>query len=293
MSGKIKLILFALLLFPAFQLFGQDWTVPVDQSSVQNPQDYNLKNVKSGKSLYMLNCKSCHGEPGKLNALPLVPVPPDVTDEKMQANSEGDLFYKITNGRGAMPQFETVLSEDDRWRIVNFIMNYNPERTAVLIEVPPVKAKIWASVNEENEAIEVIIEVVNKDGSYTTLANVPVIFSVKKVFGHLPIGTGITEDDGRLEFVVPETLIGDEQGLTNIVVSLNEDYEAKAFELDNAKVATPNYLTGLIKPGVIWSTNDNMPKWLIFFFVTLVVGAWLAIGYVVIQIVKIKKFSKE
>jgi mono/diheme cytochrome c family protein len=293
MSGKIKLIIFALFLFPAFQLFSQDWTVPADQSSIQNPQDYNLKNVKSGKNVYMLNCKSCHGDPGKFNALPLVPLPPDITDEKMQANSEGDLFFKITNGRGAMPQFETVLSEDDRWRIVNFIMNYNPGRTAILIESPAIKAKIWASVDEENEAIEVIIEVENKDGSFTTLANVPVIFSIKKIFGHLPIGTGITKEDGRLVFAVPETLVGDDQGLANIVVSLNEDYEAKAFELDNAKLATPNHPTGLIKPGVIWSTNDNMPKWLIICFVGLVGGAWLTIGYVVLQIVKIKKLSKE
>ena len=124
MQRKTYLIIAALFLLPAIHVSSQDWAVPEDESAVENPVKYELDNVLSGKDLYMANCKSCHGDPGKNNPLPLVPLPPDVDSEKMQANSDGALFYKITSGKGAMPQFETVLSEDERWKIISFINNY-------------------------------------------------------------------------------------------------------------------------------------------------------------------------
>ena len=115
-------------------------------------------NVKKGKDLYYQNCKSCHGDPGKNNGLPLVPPPVDVTSEKMQKNTEGEIFYKITNGRGGMPQFKTNISEDDRWRIVNYIMNFNQKREPVLVDAPKAKAKLMASVNEKEKKVEVFAE---------------------------------------------------------------------------------------------------------------------------------------
>ncbi len=292
MKKKIYLLIATLFLLPAIHVSSQDWAVPEDESAVENPVKYELDNVLSGKDLYMANCKSCHGDPGKNNPLPLVPLPPDVDSEKMQANSDGALFYKITSGKGAMPQFETVLSEDERWKIINFINNYNPKRTALIIVVPPIKAQIWASVNEEDASIEVFIEGEDKNGAMQNLANVPVIISAKKTFGNMEIGEVVTNEDGRSKFFVPESLIGDEEGLVNMVVSLNEDYEAKVVVLENAKIATQKHVTKLIKPGVIWSTNDNMPLWLMASFIGLVLAAWITIGYVIMQIVKIKRLSK-
>jgi mono/diheme cytochrome c family protein len=36
------------------------------------------------------------------------------------AESDGELFWKISNGRGAMPPWKH-LPENDRWDIVNYI----------------------------------------------------------------------------------------------------------------------------------------------------------------------------
>lgn len=291
MKRKLNIIISLTLLFTAFHLNAQDWIVPEDQSSLSNPMDYNLRNVEQGKTLYLANCKSCHGDPGKGNVLPLVPLPPDVVSDQMQANGVGDLFYKITSGRGAMPQFETVLSDDERWNIVNFIMNYNSSREALLIELPPIKAQIWAAVNEEDAVLEVFIEEQGENGATTPLEGVNVNVSTRKTFGNLKIGETITGENGRSEFKVPEHIIGDEEGKVNLVVSLNEDYEASSVILDNARIATPKSHTALIRQGVIWSTNENMPLWLTVSFILMVLGAWITIIYVIVQVVNIRKLN--
>jgi mono/diheme cytochrome c family protein len=292
MNKKLN-ILFAVLLFLSAQhVFGQEWVVPNDKVNLTNPSEYNLENVKKGKELYQLNCKSCHGDAGKNNALPLVPVPPDVASEKMHTNTEGGLFHKITTGKGGMPQFETTLSDDDRWRLVNYIMNYNPGGEQVMIEAPPVKAKIMASVNEAEKIVEVFAEFDEK-GTFIKLTDAPVIISAKKYFGDLKIGTVLTDKNGRAEFAIPETLIGDEEGYVNLVIDLNEDYEVATVELDKAKVGKLKEIPKLIRGGeILWSTNENIQPWLLISYLGAAGAAWLAIAYVIFLIARIKRYSE-
>ncbi|MCY1720388.1 cytochrome c [Prolixibacteraceae bacterium Z1-6] len=292
MIKKINLI-FVAILFIAQQGMGQEWLVPEDQKTLKNPTEYNLSNVKKGKDLYLTNCKSCHGDAGKNNGLPLVPPPPDVTSDIMQANTEGELFYKITNGRGGMPQFGSTISEDDRWRLVNYIRNYNPANEPVLVEAPPQKAKLLASVNETEKKVEVFAEVEGNDGKFLVLANASVSISAKKAFGNLPIGEVLTNAEGRAEYAIPKDLIGDEQGLVNVVVSLGEGFVTDPVILDAAKVGQPKQVPKLIKKEVLWSTNENVQTWLLLSYLGAVGGAWLAIAYVVFQIFKIWRVGKQ
>jgi mono/diheme cytochrome c family protein len=290
---KKILLLLAAALFAASQGMAQDWPVPDDQKAITNPSDYNLANVKKGKELYLRNCKSCHGDPGKHNGLPLVPPPPDFTSELMQKNTDGELFYKITHGRGGMPQFETTLSEDDRWRLINFIRNYDPTHEQLLVEAPPRKAKLLASVNEVERKVEVFAEVEDKDNHYTKLSEVPVKISEKKAFGNLLIGEALTNNEGRAEFSLPESLIGDEKGMVNIVVQLDENFITDRVVLDAAKVGKPKPQPKLIRKEILWSTNENVQTWLLLSYIGAVGGAWAAIGYVIYLIFRIWKTGRE
>ncbi|MDX1284684.1 MAG: cytochrome c [Draconibacterium sp.] len=292
MIKKLNL-LFVLVLFLSAQGIGQEWLVPEDKVNIENPSEYNLENVKKGKEIYFQNCKSCHGDAGKNNALPLVPPPPDVVSDVMHANTEGELFYKITVGRGGMPQFETTISEDDRWRLVNYIMNYNPNNTPVLVEAPPVKAKLMASVNETQKTVEVFAEYESSEGVFTKLVEAPVTISAKKAFGEIPVGQVLTNDEGRAEFKIPETVIGDEQGMVSIVVSLEENYETDAVILEASKVGQQKEVPKLITEEVLWSTNENVQSWLLLTYLGAAGAAWLAIVYVVFQLIKIKRLSKD
>lgn len=292
MKKTLTLILVAVAFF-AYQGMAQEWLVPEDQKNLVNPSEYNLENVKKGKELYITNCKSCHGDAGKYNALPLVPLPPDVVSDIMQANTEGELYYKITKGRGGMPQFETTISEDDRWRLVNYIMNYNPSNEPVLVEAPPKNAKILASVNETENKVEVFAEFEETEGKYIALAETPISIGAKKAFGILPIGEVLTNAEGRAEYKIPETLIGDEEGQVNIVVSLGDGFITDEVVLDAAKVGQLKPTPVLIQREVLWSTNDNIQTWLLLTYLAAVGAAWGAIGYVVFQVFKIWRVGKE
>lgn len=271
---------------------GQEWLVPEDQVVVQNPSEYNLNNVKRGKELFLQHCKSCHGDPGKNNGLPLVPPPPDLTSEKMQSNTDGGLYYKITQGRGGMPQFATTISEDDRWRLVNFIRNYSLATEPLLVDAPPVNARILASVNENARRVEILAEYEDNTGSYLSLGKVPVFVSSKKIFGNLLLGQTITDANGRAYFEIPETVIGDEEGFVRVVVSLDENYKADAVVLERSKVGKLKEVPKLITKEVLWSTNDNIQIWLLLSYIGAAGAAWITIGYVIWQIIKIRKYGK-
>jgi mono/diheme cytochrome c family protein len=291
MIKKIS-FLSTIILFLSMHVFAQEWIVPEDQKNIVNPQEYNLVNVKKGKELYIKNCKSCHGDPGKNNVLPLVPPPVDITSEKMQKNTESELYYKITNGRVAMPQFKATISDDDRWRIVNFISNFSPKKQPLLVNAPAAKAKILASVNEQEKKVEVFAEYDN-NGIYMKLPNTVIAISSKKIFGNIEIGQVRTDENGRAEFKIPDSVIGDEEGYVNIVVALDETFIADVVSLDKAKVGQLKPTPKLIQKGILWSTNENIQIWLLFSYIGAAGGAWLAIGYIVFQLFKVKRLSKD
>jgi mono/diheme cytochrome c family protein len=291
MKNKISFLI-TIILFLSVQLFAEEWVAPADQKDIANPQAYNLANVKKGKDLYTKNCKSCHGDPGKNNVLPLVPPPVDITSERMQKNTEGELFYKITNGRGAMPQFKATISDDDRWRLVNYISNFSPKKQPLLVTAAAVKAKILASVNEQEKKVEVFAEY-NNNGVFMQLPNTVITISAKKTFGNIEIGQVRTDENGRAEFKIPESVIGDEEGYVNIVVALDETFIADVASLDKAKVGQLKPTPKLIQKGILWSTNENIQIWLLFSYIGAAGGAWLAIGYIVFQLFKVKRLSKD
>lgn len=97
-----------------------EWKAPADAKNMKNP----VKGVGTAKKSVETNCASCHGAGGKGDgpaaaALP-PPKPADWTSAKVQSQSDGELFWKITNGRGAMPPWKH-LPEKERWSIVNYI----------------------------------------------------------------------------------------------------------------------------------------------------------------------------
>lgn len=79
--------------------------------------------VENGKKIAMTNCAPCHGNGGKGDgpgAAALPKKPADWTSKAVQAESDGTLFVKITDGNVPMPPWAS-LPEKDRWDLVNYI----------------------------------------------------------------------------------------------------------------------------------------------------------------------------
>lgn len=282
-----------ILLLPGLRSFSQDWEVPADQQALKNPSVFNNENVKTGKELYNTHCKSCHGDPGKNNALPLVPPPPDVTSEKMLANSEGALHFKITTGRVAMPAFENTLTDDQRWKIVNFLKSYDPANAGLLVKEEPVKARLQGSADENSKVITLSAQALNASGEWVPLPNALLFIKAKRTFGSLAIGEAKTNGSGHAEFKFPEEFKGDQEGLIDLEMTLGEEFSSDPLVMKQVKMATPAEPENLFSHRVLWSTNPHTQWWLILAYLGVVGGVWLTIGYVIFQIFKIYKAGKD
>lgn len=292
-NKPISLLIALFFLFTGGQAATQVWEVPADQETLKNPSAFNNENVRAGRELYNINCKSCHGDPGKNNALPLVPPPPDVTSEQMLQNSEGALFYKITAGRVAMPAFEATLTADQRWKIVNFMKSFDPATEGLLVKEEPVQARIQGNADEASKTITVSAQALDKSGQWVALTNTDVFIKAKRTFGSLEIGQTTTNGNGTAEYRFPAGYKGDSEGILDLEVTLGEDFQAPPLVMNHVKIAAPAEPENIFTDRVLWSTNDRTAWWVILSYIGAVGGVWITIGYVIFQIFKIFKAGKE
>jgi mono/diheme cytochrome c family protein len=99
------------------------WVAPASEKGKKSPVAASHQAVEQGKKVAGVNCVSCHGKGGKGDgaaAAALNPKPADWTSKKIQDESDGELFWKITTGRGAMPTWRHI-PENDRWALVQYI----------------------------------------------------------------------------------------------------------------------------------------------------------------------------
>lgn len=102
-----------------------DWDVPANYKNMKNPYASQGDPEEIGKDLYDMHCKSCHGEEGYgdgKKADNLETPMRDFTSDEVQAQTDGELYYKSFVGREEMPNFEKKIpAKQDRWLIVNYI----------------------------------------------------------------------------------------------------------------------------------------------------------------------------
>jgi mono/diheme cytochrome c family protein len=132
-ASKIKLSSFLVigattLCFAFISLPQKDkWTAPADADKKTNPVASNAKSLETGKALFGTNCKSCHGTKGKGDgpkSSELDKAPNDFTKADFQKQTDGALFYKITEGKKPMPSFKKELTEEQRWTVINYLRTF-------------------------------------------------------------------------------------------------------------------------------------------------------------------------
>ncbi len=119
----------AVVLFMASLVSAQEWKVPAEAKGTKNPVAAG-GGIKDGKKTYDSNCVICHGPAGKGDgpgAAALNPKPKNLSEKVIQAQADGELFWKISEGRGAMPPWKH-LAEKDRWSLVHYIRSLAGKR---------------------------------------------------------------------------------------------------------------------------------------------------------------------
>lgn len=103
----------------------KEWIVPDVAKNKKNAVKSDAQTIATGKALWNIHCKSCHGAKGLgdgSKASQLNTEPGDFSKPVLQTQTDGSLFYKISEGRKDMPAYKKkIADEDDRWSVVNFM----------------------------------------------------------------------------------------------------------------------------------------------------------------------------
>jgi mono/diheme cytochrome c family protein len=100
------------------------WKEPDGMETMKNPLAQVVASADSGKITYMQICSVCHGSSGKgdgIAAAGLAHKPADHTSVFVQQETDGQLFWELTNGHAPMPAYKTVLNDKQRWQLICFI----------------------------------------------------------------------------------------------------------------------------------------------------------------------------
>jgi mono/diheme cytochrome c family protein len=110
------------------------WIVPEEAKHRANPLTPSQVNLPAARQMYLDKCAECHGDRGKgdgSQAKMYDPLPSNLADaQHMSTVSDGELFYKISEGHRPMPSFKKRFTEEQRWQLVFFIRSFSASPTS-------------------------------------------------------------------------------------------------------------------------------------------------------------------
>ncbi len=286
-KNNINIFLIFLIFF-SFSGYSQNtnWEVPSDKKTVKNSVLTSKNVVEKGKSLYEKNCQSCHGIPLKNNGISLFPPPPDVGSQKVLSQSDGELFYKISVGRGSMPSFQNVISDEGRWSIIHFFRQLSQKKNVQKLK----NIKITYFCVDSSQRINVEVFGENEKNEKLFISDAEMDFLIKRNFGLLLLRSEKTDFQGKTSILFSQNLPADSLGNLEIIISLKEDSRFDKVEVKLTKKwgiipKTMNFN----EIRALWSLRARSPFWLIFSYFGVVFGVWFGIFYVLFLLLKIYK----
>ncbi|MBI2956438.1 MAG: cytochrome c [Acidobacteria bacterium] len=104
--------------------------IPEEEKQRKNAVEATTESVEAGRKLFTSQCAMCHGEKGDGKgelAQEAKLTPPDFTEpETRKKRTDGELFYILTTGHGAMPGQGERMREVQKWHLINFIRSLAP-----------------------------------------------------------------------------------------------------------------------------------------------------------------------
>lgn len=300
----INILALLVLLLPFSLMAQNDWEVSDAKQKDSNPIAYSDKSVKAGKVVFLANCKSCHGDVGKDNGLPLVPKPTDFGDQAfLDANTDGSIFHKITDGRATMPAYSAILSEQQRGDVTNYIRsfdaNFKPTQSASVVEAPKNKDTevgapyfLEVKVDEANSEISAILMGTFNDEK-APVADAELFIGIKRYFNNLPImdAGAVTNEKGVLKANYPADLPSGEEGMGELLVYVVDQEKFGDLNQSTELKLTATHPSHFSETRALWADRGNFPIWLLVTYLSMVLIAWGVMAKVVMNIFKMKKLG--
>ena len=131
---KSTILLITLALFSTSSLISNEvtaqetrqtpWVAPAEADELTNPIKDEKVALALGKRVYTAECQVCHGKYGNAEtdiAAALEQKPKNFTKKDFLEQSDGAIFWKLSEGRGVMQPFKTMLSEEEIWSVVMYV----------------------------------------------------------------------------------------------------------------------------------------------------------------------------
>jgi mono/diheme cytochrome c family protein len=104
------------------------WVAPEESKATANPFTADAASIEKGKGIFSQYCVSCHGDDMKAEVPAGQAVKAANLIEKTPAQTDGELFWKLQNGRGAMLKISTYgITDEDGWHLINYIRSMAPK----------------------------------------------------------------------------------------------------------------------------------------------------------------------
>ena len=123
----IVIAIFSIVTLSAFYFQQTPWKAPASAEAKKNPLTNDAGTIAAGKTVYNKECLSCHGKSGKgdgQSAAQLDIPAGNFTTTATQDQSDGALYWKISEGRKPMPSFKKKLNETQIWQSVVYMRTF-------------------------------------------------------------------------------------------------------------------------------------------------------------------------
>ncbi|MCK5847420.1 MAG: c-type cytochrome [Bacteroidales bacterium] len=303
MNKLIKILSFvsiSLLILTNVQ--AQEWNVSAEEKAMELGVTFTEEIQDAGNSIYKKSCKMCHGDvtiaASNDRELPLAPNL-GATDWQ-KANTDGEIFTKITSGKGGMPPFSGSLSDDDRWKIVAFIRSnydaYIPPNTNKAAEAPKVEKfagtikDIETIYNDAAQSFTVRIIAIDDNGHPAKAKGVKVDLFVKRYFGNMALFEGERTDENGEIVIEAGNLKADNEGNISIIAQTSDK------SIISKKNITISYAQEWENPILgrnIWGTSARTPIWMLVSYLVFTFGTLSVLGWAVFQLLRIHNLRER
>jgi mono/diheme cytochrome c family protein len=113
----VSLLLLTAVMGSAFLYQQKEWKAPASVEAKKNPLTADAATLETGKKIYVSECQSCHGTSAKDLDIPAG----DFTKTTTQSQSDGALYWKVSEGRKPMPSFKKKLNETQIWQSIVYM----------------------------------------------------------------------------------------------------------------------------------------------------------------------------
>jgi len=109
----------------------EEWKVPPAEAQKKNPVPVSDESLAAGKEAYGGQCEECHGASGKNDGKKIAEMKKEdkdrmtpLTDPSVAKQTDGEIFWKISEGKKPMPAGKKLMESTEMWDVVNYMRTF-------------------------------------------------------------------------------------------------------------------------------------------------------------------------